>query len=82
MRIALLHAFLNKKGGAENLLLWYSRHLLEKGHEVTIFTARFDYNLWVSKAKNLEIIEIPWLGDAYFLAPLARNKLLSHLDYY
>jgi glycosyltransferase involved in cell wall biosynthesis len=80
VRIALLHAFLNQKGGAENLLLWYSRHLFDKGHEVTIFTARFDYNLWVSEAKNLRIIEIPWLGDAYFLAPLARNKLVSQLS--
>jgi len=80
VRIALLHAFLNQKGGAENLLLWYSRHLLEKGHEVTVFTARFDYNLWVSEAKDLRIIEIPWLGDAYFLAPFVRNKLLSQLS--
>jgi len=80
VRIALLHAFLNQKGGAENLLLWYSRYLLEKGHDVTIFTARFDYNLWVSEAKDLRIIEIPWLGDAYFLAPLAKNKLVSQLS--
>ncbi|MFX1554824.1 MAG: glycosyltransferase family 4 protein [Promethearchaeota archaeon] len=80
MRIALLHAFLNQKGGAENLLLWYSRHLVDKGHEITIFTARFDYKLWLSEVKDLRIIEIPWLGDAYFLAPLVRNKLLSQLS--
>ncbi|WP_287584810.1 glycosyltransferase family 4 protein [Candidatus Borrarchaeum sp.] len=80
MKIALLHAFLNQKGGAENLVLWYSRHLIEKGHDVTIFTARFDYNLWLSEVKDLRIIEIPWLGDAYFLAPLARNKLVSKLS--
>jgi len=80
VRIALLHAFLNQKGGAENLLLWYSRHLIDKGHEITIFTARFDHNLWVSEAKDLRIIEIPWLGDAYFLAPLARTKLVSQLS--
>lgn len=80
MRIALLHAFLNQKGGAENLILWYAKYLSNNGHEITIFTARFDPRLWSPEIKNLNIVEIPWLGDAYFLAPFVRNKLLSQLS--
>jgi glycosyltransferase involved in cell wall biosynthesis len=80
VRIALLHSFLNQKGGAENLVLWYAQYLSNKGHEVTIFTARFDPKLWSPQIKNLNIIEIPLLGDAYFLAPFVRNKLMSKLS--
>lgn len=80
MRITLIHAFLNQKGGAENLLLWFSRYLSDKGHDVTIVTARFNPDLWPSEVQDLRVIEIPWLGDAYFLAPLVRNKLISQLS--
>ncbi|MFX1520298.1 MAG: glycosyltransferase family 4 protein [Promethearchaeota archaeon] len=80
MKIALLHAFLNQKGGAENLILWYARYLSNNGHEITIFAARFDPKLWSSEIKNLNIVEIPWLGDVYFLAPFVRNRLLSQIS--
>ncbi|MFX1466654.1 MAG: glycosyltransferase, partial [Promethearchaeota archaeon] len=80
MRIALLHAFLNQKGGAENLILWYAKYLSNNGHEITIVTSRFDPSLWSPEITNLNIVEIPWLGDAYFLAPFVRNKLLSQLS--
>lgn len=80
VRIALIHAFLNQKGGAENLLLWFSSYLSNKGHDVTIFTAKFNPGLWPSEVADLRVIEIPWLGDAYFIAPFVRNKLLSQLS--
>jgi glycosyltransferase involved in cell wall biosynthesis len=80
VKIALLHAFLNQKGGAENLILWYARYLSKNGHEITIFTARFDPKLWSPEIKNLNIVEIPWLGDAYFFAPFVKNRLRSQLS--
>ncbi len=46
MMIWMAHPRLDRRGGAENLLLVLSRGLRERGHEVAIATLRFSASAW------------------------------------
>ncbi len=38
MKIAIIHPRMAARGGAENLILWFSEELIKLGHEVTVFS--------------------------------------------
>jgi glycosyltransferase involved in cell wall biosynthesis len=46
MKIAMLHPRLDRLGGAENVVLWLSRGLKDRGHSVQLVTRRFDPSVW------------------------------------
>ncbi len=46
MRIALVHPRLDHRGGAENVVCWMARGLLERGHDVVVATQRFSLERW------------------------------------
>ncbi|HEX9795300.1 MAG TPA: glycosyltransferase family 4 protein [Planctomycetota bacterium] len=46
MRIALVHPDLGRAGGAEAVVAWTAAGLLDRGHELAIFTHRFAAELW------------------------------------
>lgn len=46
MKIAMLHPRLDRLGGAENLVLWLSQGLRQRGHEIEILTRRFSKDAW------------------------------------
>lgn len=46
MKIAIVHPSLALKGGAENVVVWFSQELARRSHSVEIFTLRFDEKLW------------------------------------
>ncbi len=49
MRIALVHPRLDHRGGAENVVCWMARGLLERGHDVVVATQRFSLERWDGK---------------------------------
>lgn len=46
MRIAFVYPDLSRPGGAEAVLLWSAAGLLQRGHEVRIFTCAYREGLW------------------------------------
>lgn len=46
MKIAIVHPRLDIKGGAENVIVWLAEGLLQRKHDVTIFTKFFSDKLW------------------------------------
>ena len=46
LKIAIVHPSFAIKGGAENLMVWMSQGLAERGHRVTLFTTDYDPELW------------------------------------
>jgi glycosyltransferase involved in cell wall biosynthesis len=49
MRIALAHPRLDHRGGAENVVCWMARGLIERGHDVVVATQRFSLERWDEK---------------------------------
>jgi glycosyltransferase involved in cell wall biosynthesis len=49
MRIALAHPRFDHRGGAENVVCWMARGLLERGHDVVVATGRFSPECWDEK---------------------------------
>ena len=43
MKIAIVHATFYVKGGAENIVVWLTDALLQRGHQVTVFTSEYDH---------------------------------------
>ncbi len=81
MKIAIVHHNLATKGGAENLIIWFSKKLLAKGHEIEIFTARFNPSLWTDNSNNDLLVHVnPMFGDIYFLSLVFRRNLISELS--
>ncbi|MBD3188681.1 hypothetical protein GF325_17775, partial [Candidatus Bathyarchaeota archaeon] len=46
MKIAIIHANLARVGGAENLIIWYTSTLVERGYDITLITGKYDKSLW------------------------------------
>ncbi len=46
MKIGLVHPRLDHRGGAENVLSWMARSLIERGHEVVVATGHFSPERW------------------------------------
>ena len=46
MKIAIVHPRLDRRGGAESVVLWMARGLMERGHEVIVATDRFSPERW------------------------------------
>jgi len=44
MKIAIVYATFYVKGGAENVIVWLTDALLQRGHQVTIFTSEYDHH--------------------------------------
>jgi len=44
MKIAIVYATFYVRGGAENSIVWLTDALLQRGHQVTIFTSEYDHN--------------------------------------
>jgi glycosyltransferase involved in cell wall biosynthesis len=42
MKIAIVYSTFYVKGGAENVIVWLTAELLQRGHQVTIFTSEYD----------------------------------------
>ncbi len=63
MKIAIIHEDLSKKGGAENLIIWYSAEMKKLGYDVTLFTGAFDSKLWSNEyTDNLKVHVAKQLG--------------------
>jgi len=57
LKIAIIHEDLSKKGGAENLIIWYSSELIKRGIDITIFTGAYEQNNWgMEYTSNLKVI--------------------------
>ncbi len=44
MKLAIVYATFYVRGGAENAIIWLTAELLERGHQVTIFTSEYDHH--------------------------------------
>ena len=44
MNIAIVYATFYVRGGAENVIIWLTNALLQRGHQVTIFTSEYDHH--------------------------------------
>jgi len=43
MKIAIVYSTFYVKGGAENVIVWLTAELRQRGHQVTIFTSEYDH---------------------------------------
>jgi glycosyltransferase involved in cell wall biosynthesis len=50
MKIGMLQPRLDRLGGAENVVLWLSQGLKDRGHDVRLVTRRFDEKAWETGA--------------------------------
>lgn len=46
MRIAIIYPSLRAVGGAENVVIWLAESLVERGHQVFLFTREFSETVW------------------------------------
>lgn len=44
MNIAIVYATFYVRGGAENVIIWLTNALLQRGHQATIFTSEYDHH--------------------------------------
>lgn len=74
VKIAIIHEDLSKKGGAENLIIWYSAELIKRGHDITLFTGNFKSDNWqeeyvsllkVHEARHFGFTKNPFLYEIY-----------------
>ena len=86
MKIAMVHPSLNIKGGAENVVIWLAESLVNRGHEVTIFTTDYDETYYGGKKNKPYKIEILPLGGYaisiknFFVAGFLLHKKLVGYD--
>ena len=52
MKIAIIHEDLKRRGGAENLIIWYASKLTKMGYDITLFTGYYDPKNWDEKYTN------------------------------
>jgi len=53
LRIAIIHPDMDKRGGAEYIVVWLAEELCRRGYAVTLFTRFFDEQFW-SKDRGRE----------------------------
>jgi glycosyltransferase involved in cell wall biosynthesis len=86
MKIAIVYASFYALGGAENTILWLASELLNRGHQVTIFTSEYARNLSaISDTIRQCMVEVysggnysTWLD--WMLAGLRLRKRLQRFD--
>jgi glycosyltransferase involved in cell wall biosynthesis len=64
LRIALVHPRLDHRGGAENVVCWMARGLLDRGHDVVVATQRFSPERW--NEKDWDAVPLIVFGNGRF----------------
>ncbi len=52
MRIAMVYPSLRSVGGAENVVIWLAESLVQRGHDVFLFTREFSEAVWGTKRER------------------------------
>lgn len=65
MRIGIIHPLQKCKGGGERLSCYLSRYLLEKGHEVTVFSDQNELAYPETFSNVKPIVETPKIGTRF-----------------
>lgn len=55
MKIVMAQPRLDRRGGAENLLLWLSEGLRDRGHEVAVVTSEWKPELWSGAFRDIPV---------------------------
>ena len=80
MNIWMLHPRLERRGGAENLIRSLCHGLVDRGHQVSVATLRFDEAAWPAGA--WERVEVRTLADWNLLRGTSGGvQTLSACDY-
>jgi glycosyltransferase involved in cell wall biosynthesis len=80
LKIAIIHSFFEEAGGGEKLALEMRRALRELGHEVDLYTAYVDENVWRVLSDGMKDAKRPIVLGEPRLARLLRRS--GHFFYY